>query len=222
MRCCLLLLLLITNAFAQRPTVLISGRVMGYVTNPIGDYDGLRLQPSAGEAVALRFPPHAAGSIIAIGPIGQRVDAESIAPHDRPNRGDEPAARPDREERRHDRGRMKPYRLIRLRQADTGPILDLRHLPPPPPQSGERVQTTGSLTGTLTDERGRLVGLLIDKMYLLELRPHQSDLLRALLTPADRIGFSGYQRPAAGFVNQTGRAVIRPLSLTIAGKTYAF
>ncbi len=209
--------LLITSAFAQPPTVLVSGRVTGYVTNPIGDYEGLRLQPPAGDAVALRFPPHAAGSVLAIGPVGQRVDAEAMAP-----RGGPDAVRPERAERRHDRGHVKPYRLLRLRQAETGTILDLRRLPPPTPQSGEFVQTSGTLTGTLTDGRGHLIGLLIDKTYLLELRPHQSDLLAPLLNPADRVGFSGYQRPAAGFVNQTGRAVIRPSSLTIAGKTYAF
>lgn len=207
-----IIFLLITNAFAQPPAILVSGRVMGYVTNPIGDYDGLRLQPPSGDAVALRFPPHAAGSVLTIGPVGQRVNAQAIAPH----------GGRAHEERRYERGRQKPYRLIRLRQADTGTILDLKHLPPPPPQSGTFVQTAGTLTGTLTDPRGRLVGLLIDKAYLLELRPHQSDLLQALLNPSDRIGFSGYQRPTAGFVNQTGRAIIRPLSLTIAGKTYAF
>ncbi|GAB3995203.1 hypothetical protein GCM10028807_34750 [Spirosoma daeguense] len=198
------------RAVAQTTTS-ISGRVLGYLANRVGDYDGLRLRIATGE-VHLSFPPHAAARIRPIAATGQQVTAD-VAPG---------LARPVPGIQTEEKNRTIPitYRLIRLRNEKSGITFQLADFPPPPPQSGQLVQSEGPLVKKLYDEQGRLTALLTDK-YLLELKPHQIEQISSLLDGVKRVGFTGFERTAEGFVNQTGRPVLHPTSLTIRGQTFA-
>ncbi|MFD1141082.1 hypothetical protein ACFQ4C_08180 [Larkinella insperata] len=202
------------RAVIQEPQS-VSGRVLGYLSNRIGDYDGLRLQTTSGE-IHLSFPPHAAARIRQLAAIQQRITAgvESVpagpAPH-----------RPSLGKKGEEGSQMKRinYRLIRLRSGDSGPVFQLADWPPPPPQQGQQVQAEGPLVRKIYDDQGRLSALLTDT-YLIELKPHQAEQISALLVGIQQLGVTGFARTVAGFVNQTGRTVLRPTSLTIRGQTF--
>lgn len=204
-----LLFMSLMRAVAQAPTS-VSGRVLGYLSNRIGDYDGLRLQTATGE-VRLFFPPHTAARIRQLVPIRQRItaDVESELGPARPGLGNEES-------------KTEPinYRLVRLRNGTSGLAFQLSDLPPPPPQQGQVVQAEGPLVKKLYDEQKRLTALLTDK-YLIELKPHQVEQISSLLLGVQRVGVTGFERTAAGFVNRTGRPVLHPTSLTIRGQTFS-
>ncbi|OZI06875.1 hypothetical protein BWI93_17940 [Siphonobacter sp. BAB-5385] len=185
----------------------VSGRVLGYVFNRIGDYDGLRLQTTAGE-VQLGFPPHAALSVRRLARTGQTITADV-----EPGAGGPGPARPPE-------ARLNRYRLIRLRNPSSGLVIQVADLPPPQPKSGSLVQAEGPLLKKIQDERGQLIALLTDK-YLIELKPHQAGQILPLLEGIQRLGVTGFERNAEGFVNQTGRTVLHPSTLTIRGQTFA-
>lgn len=205
-----LLLVSLIRAVAQTPAS-VSGQVLGYLANRIGDYDGLRLRTATGE-IHLSFPPHTAARIRQTATTGQRVTAD-LAP--RPGR-----PLPNIQEEEKHKIIAVSYRLIRLRNEKTGVVFQLADFPPPPPQSGQLVQSEGPLMKKLFDEQGRLTALLTDK-YLIELKPHQTEQISALLVGINRLGFTGFERTVNGFVNQTGRPVLHPTSLTIRGQTFA-
>ncbi|PMD90356.1 hypothetical protein BWI97_22975 [Siphonobacter sp. BAB-5405] len=202
----LFLLLWLSRETTQAQTS-VSGRVLGYVCNRIGDYDGLRLQTTAGE-VQLNFPPHAALSVRRLARTGQTITADV-----EPGTGGPGPARPPE-------ARLNRYRLIRLRNPSSDLVIQVAGLPPPQPQSGSLVQAEGPLLKKIRDERGQLIALLTDK-YLIELKPHQAGQILPLLEGVQRLSVTGFERTAEGFVNQTGRAVLLPSTLTIRGQTFA-
>lgn len=199
------------RAVAQAPAS-VSGRVLGYLSNRVGDYDGLRLQTATGE-VRLFFPPHTAARIRQLAPTRQRITADVEPRHAGPGPG-RPLGNEGSETEQTN------YRLIRLRNGTSGLTFQLSDLPPPPPQQGQLVQSEGPLVKKLYDEQRRLTALLTDK-YLIELKPHQVEQISSLLVGVKRLGFTGFERTAEGFVNQTGRPVLHPTSLTIRGQTFA-
>lgn len=206
-----------TNASAQNSAHL-SGRVLGYLSNRIGDYDGLRVRTGTGE-VHLLFPPHTAAKIRRLAPVGQLVGADV-----EPDRGGpghpRPVSGPASESATTGQPASPTYRLVQVRNAGSGIGFQVSDLPPPPPQSGKMVQTEGRLMGNMQDENGHLVALLTDK-YLVELKPHQADQISLLLEGAQRVGVAGYERMTDGFVNRTGLPLLHPTALTIRGQTFA-
>ncbi|NEU70779.1 hypothetical protein [Spirosoma agri] len=214
----LLFLAGLIRVVAQTPTA-VSGRVLDYLANRIGDYDGLRLQTAAGE-VYLFFPPHAAAQIRRLAATGQRIKADVEPGHGGPGH-----AKPVLEKSAGGVSTAEPatiptYRLIRLRNATSGTLLQLSDLPPPPPQPGVLVQTEGPLVAKMIDDHGDLIALLTDK-YLIELKPHQSEQISSLLVGVQRLGAVGFERNLDGFVNRSGRPVLHPTALTIRGQTFA-
>lgn len=207
-----LLFLSLLRAVAQAPTS-VSGRVLGYVSNRIGDYDGLQLQTATGE-VRLFFPPHTAARIRQLAPIRQRITADVEPERARPG-----PARPELSNE-GSKTEQTNYRLIRLHNGISGLAFQLSDLPPPPPQQGQLVQSEGPLVKKLFDEHGRLTALLTDR-YLIELKPHQVEQISSLLVGVGRVGVTGFERTAAGFVNRTGRPVLHPTSLTIRAQTFS-
>lgn len=209
---------------AAQPPASVSGRVMGYLSNRIGDYDGLQLRTGTGD-VQLLFPPHTAAKIRGVAAVGQRLVAD-IMPGDcspgqaRPAIGPPGSGPLPRETAEVDPSVARTYRLVRLRNAVSGAAFQLSDLPPPPPQSGRLVQTDGPLVGNMHDEHGQLVALLTDK-YLIELKPHQAEQISSLIEGVQRLGVTGYERATDGFVNQTGKPLLHPTALTIRGQTFA-
>lgn len=200
-----------TLTLAAQPAQTLSGRVLGYLANRIGDYDGLQLRTTAG-LVWLRFPPHTAAQLLKQGAVGQTVVVTAIRqpppPEPPGNAADNQAV-------------VAPvYRLVSLqnRAKKTGVRVD--DLPPPPPARGKLVEAEGPLTGTLTDATGRLSALLTDR-YVVDLKPHQGESIQELLVGIGRLGVVGYERTEPGFINKTGRKLIHPTALTINGQTFA-
>lgn len=205
----------LTSTSAQN-SVHVSGRVMGYLSNRIGDYDGLRLRTGTGE-IHLFFPPHTAAKIRRLATIGQVVGVDIEPGHGGPGHsGPGSGQSPD--------GVGEPailtYRLHQLRNAGSGAVFQLSDFPPPPPQSGRMIQTEGRLTGDMHDENGHLIALLTDK-YVVELKPHQADQISSLLEGVQQVGVAGYERTTEGFVNRTGLPLLHPTALTIRGQTFA-
>ena len=99
--------------------------------------------------------------------------------------------------------------------------VQLSNLHPPPPKPGNLVQAEGSVVSDMYDEQGQLSALVVDK-YLIVVPPHQAQQISSLMTGVQRLGFTGFERTQEGFVNRSGRAVIRPTSLTIRGQTFTF
>ncbi len=205
------------RVFAHTPTS-VSGRVLGYLSNRIGDYDGLRLQTSVGEAHLL-FPPHTASRILKLAATGQRIQADVEPQPGRPELA-QPGLGGPGETTETDRSTITTYRLIRLRNQTLGTSFQLADLPPPPPRQGQLIQTEGPLVSKIHSGQGQLTALLTDK-YLIELKPHQVEQISSLLTGVQRLGVTGFERTADGFVNRTGRPVLHPTTLTIRGQTFA-
>lgn len=207
----------LTSTLAQTPAH-VSGRVVGYLSNRIGDYDGLRLRTGTGE-VHLFFPPHTAAKIRRMAAVGQLVGADV-----EPDRGGPGHPRPSPGQTSESVTTGQPailsYRLVQLRNAGYGTAFQVADLPPPPPQAGKMVQTEGRLVGDMHDENGHLIALLTDK-YLVELKPHQADQISSLLEGVQRVGVTGYERMTDGFVNRTGLLLLHPTALTIRGQTFA-
>jgi hypothetical protein len=196
-----------TLTLPAQPTQSLSGRVLGYLANQVGDYDGLRLRTTAGVAW-FRFPPHTAAQVLKLAPVGQTVVATGIRhipPLARASDGQEAAT---------------DYRLMSLVNRTRKTSLQIADLPPPPPAQGKLVEAEGPLTGELRDDAGRLSALVTDR-YVIDLKPHQSESIQALLEGVRRLGVVGYERTAMGFVNKTGRKLIHPTALTINGQTFA-
>ncbi|WP_461083637.1 hypothetical protein [Spirosoma flavus] len=210
---CFLLLMILIQAKAQTTTS-VSGRVLDYLYNRIGDYDGLRLKTTTGE-VHLLFPPHTAARIRRVAAVGQSIIAEVEPGHGGPGHP-RPGVRPSET----DAVDIPAYRLIRLQNGRLKTGLQLADIPPPLPQSGPLVQAEGPLVEEMRDDHGRLSALLTDK-YLIELKPHQSEQISSLLVGVQRLGVAGFERIAEGFVNRTGRPLLHPTSLTIRGQTFA-
>ncbi|MBO0948466.1 hypothetical protein [Fibrella forsythiae] len=202
------------SALAQSPSF-ISGRVLGYLSNRIGDYDGLRLRTGATE-IHLFFPPHTAAKVRQLAGVGQLVTVDVEPGHGRPEHPRAGFGHPAEAVG----SVVLAYRLNQVRNVRSGALLQLWNLPPPPPQSGRLVQTEGRLVGDRHDENGQLVALLTDK-YLVELKPHQAEQISSLLEGVQRLGVAGYERTTDGFVNQTGLPVLHPTALTIRGQTFA-
>lgn len=203
----LLFLIGLGQGMAQSPR-LVSGRVLAYLSNRIGDYDGFRVQAKQG-VVAVYFPPHLAAKIRQLAIEGKAVELE-IGPG--PVGPGHPRT-PTPEEA------TMTYRLIGLRKTSHDPFLRLTDWPPPPPRAGQLVSTEGNLLESLVDDQGRLVAL-VTSQYLIELKPHQASAVQALLDGVKRIGAVGYRRADDGFVNRSGRPVLHPTALMIKGQTY--
>ncbi|MBD2753054.1 hypothetical protein [Spirosoma validum] len=209
---------------AAQPPASVSGRVLGYLSNRIGDYDGLRLRTGTGE-VQLFFPPHTAAKIRGLAAVGQLLVAD-VKPgdggpgHSRPGIAPPGLGQIPQETAEAEPPVIKTYRLMRLRNTSSGAAFQVSDLPPPPPQSGRLVQTEGRLVGDMHDENGQLVALLTDN-YLIELKPHQAEQISSLLEGVQRLGVAGYERAMDGFVNRTGRPLLHPTALTIRGQTFA-
>lgn len=195
-----LLLCWASAALAQTPFT-VAGKVMGYLANPMGDYDGLRLRTATGE-IRLRFPPHTAARVMKLATTGSTIEA--IA--DRRPPGPHHSEKGD-------------YMLISLNIPKSRTVVRLTDLPPPPPRPGRLVETEGPLISKLYDTSGQLIGLITDH-YIIELKPHQREQLRSILANVDRLGATGYPRPTDGFVNRSGRPLLRPTTLTIRGQTF--
>ncbi|GAB3745940.1 hypothetical protein [Spirosoma pomorum] len=196
-----------TLTLAAQPTQSLSGRVLGYLANQVGDYDGLRLRTTTG-VTWFHFPPHTAAQVLKLAPVGQTVVATGIRyspPPARTSDGQEAAP---------------VYRLTSLVNRSRKTSLQIADLPPPPPAQGKLAKAEGPLTGELRDDAGRLSALVTDQ-YVIDLKPHQSESIQALLEGVHRLGVVGYERTAVGFVNKTGRKLIHPTALTINGQTFA-
>lgn len=205
--------MLITGNLKQAEAqVTVSGKVIGFVYNRIGDYDGLRVQTEQGTAT-LAFPPHTAARVRELAAAGQRITAgtESGPHHPGP-----PAPMPGGEGPET----AGTFRLKSLRNDASGKQLSLRDIPPPLPKAGQLIQSEGELISKIVDGQGQLAALLTKK-YLIELKPHQAQQISSMLPGVQRIGFTGFERSAEGFVNRTGRPVIHPTTLTIHGQTFA-
>ncbi|MDQ1090414.1 hypothetical protein QE390_005018 [Siphonobacter sp. SORGH_AS 1065] len=212
---CFLLLIMLGEAEAQTVTS-VSGRVLDYLYNQIGDYNGLRLKPSKGSEVDVFFPPHTAARIRRQAAIGQQVKVDlDPSPNGPPHPGPV-LAKPTRK----NQSVIPAFRLIRLQNQRLKTTLSISDLPSPLPQSGPLVQSEGPVVGQMHDEQGRLIALLTNK-YLIELKPHQSEQISALLVGAQRLRVTGFERMSNGFVNRTGRPLLHPTSLTIHGQTFA-
>jgi len=180
-----------------------TGRVIAYEANRIGDYDGLRIRTAAGE-ISLQFPPHTAEAVRQLGAVGQTVAVQAESLGKLP--GNSPSPR---------------LRLISLQNKQTGRQLRLADLPPPSPETGKSIAIEEPLAGTWRDAEGRLVALRTTS-YLIALKPHQSEPIRAVLAGVKHIRVVGYERTARGFVNRTGLRLVHPTALTINKQTFAF
>lgn len=180
---------------------------MGYLSNRIGDYDGLQLRTATGKAW-LHFPPHTAAQVLKLAAVGQpvRVVVTNRPPMPRPPADKLPPPEP-------------AYELVSLQNRTTKTGFRPADSPPPPPSRGKLVEAEGPLTGQLHDDAGRLVALLTDR-FVVELKPHQGESIQELLVGVNRLGVTGYERTEPGFVNKTGRTLLHPTALTINGQTF--
>ncbi|WP_421830912.1 hypothetical protein [Larkinella sp.] len=215
----LVVLLLGGTGTTAQPPDSVSGRVQGYLSNRIGDYDGIRLRTNAGE-IRLHFPPHTAATIRRLAAAGQFISAQVEPEPPRPG-----PARPGSENSptatvasRESAGGT--YRIIQLKNPASGKAVRVADIPPPPPQLGRLIQIEGPLVKILRAETGQVIALLTDK-YMIELKPHQGEQISALLGGVKRLGVVGYERPTDGFVNRSGRPLVFPTTLTIRGQTFA-
>ncbi|GAB3257820.1 hypothetical protein GCM10027347_20640 [Larkinella harenae] len=180
-----------------------TGRVKAYDVNRIGDYEGFRIRTATGET-SVHFPPHVAEAVRKVALVGQPITIW-VEPHPGPAEA----------------GSLNRLRLVSLQHPQTGQRVRIADLPPPPPQAGKRIVVHEPLAGTLSDDRGQLIAIRT-ATYLIELKPHQSEAIRAVLAGSRSLQVVGYERTERGFVNQTGLRLIRPATLTIHGKTFAF
>jgi hypothetical protein len=199
-----------TITLAAQPPQILSGRVLGYLANRIGDYDGLQLRTTTGTAW-LRFAPHTAAQILKQAPIGQVILVTAIKQPAAPKLPANTDKRPPT---------ATTYQLISVRNRVKKTGFQVADLPPPPPAQGKLVDAEGPLTGKLYDDAGQLSALLTDQ-YVIDLKPHQGESIQALLSGVGRLGVVGYERTEQGFVNKTGRKLIHPTTLTINGQTFA-
>jgi len=199
-----------TITLAAQPPQTLSGRVLGYLVNRIGDYDGLQLRTAAG-VVWLRFPPHTAVQVLKQGTVGQAVvvtvSRQPSSPKLPGSTDNQTVATP-------------VYRLMSVQNRAKKVGFRVADLPPPPPAQGKLVEAEGPLTGKLYDDAGQLSALLTDQ-YVIDLKPHQGESIQALLSGVGRLSVVGYERTEQGFVNKTGRKLIHPTTLTINGQTFA-
>lgn len=200
---CLLLSLVQTYRLAAQPVQTLSGRVLGFHANRIGDYDGFQLRTSAG-TVWLRFPPHTAAQVLKQTPVGKTV---SVTATEQPQPLHAEATEPE-------------FHLMSVWIPTTKTGLSVSNLPPPAPTRGKLIKEESALMGELRDEAGRLSAPLTDR-HVIELKPHQGESVQALLMGVERLGVVGYERTEPGFMNKTGRKLIHPTALIINKQTYA-
>lgn len=199
---CLLLSLVQTYRLAAQPVQTLSGRVLCFHTNRVGDYDGFQLRTNT-RTLWLRFPPHMAAQVLKQTPVGKTV---SITATERSQPLHAEVAEPE-------------FHLMSVRVPTTKTELSLSSLPPPAPAVGKLIKEESALVGELRDDAGRLSALLTDR-HVIELKPHQGESVQALLVGVDRLGVIGYERTEPGFMNKTGRKLIHPTALIINKQTY--
>jgi hypothetical protein len=199
----LLLSLVQTYSLVAQPVQTLSGQVVGFHANRVGDYDGFQVRTNAG-TVWLRFPPHTAAQILKQTTVGKAVSVTAIG-----------QPQPVHIET------MEPVlHLVSVQVLGAKTELLLSNLPPPAPMKGKLIKEESRLMGELHDEAGQLSALLTSR-HAIELKPHQGESVQALLIGVERLGIVGYERTEPGFVNKTGRKLIHPTALIINKQTYA-
>jgi hypothetical protein len=179
----------------------ISGLVLDYGSNGIGDVDKLLLQ-LPGRKIWVRFPPHTASRVMNIGVKTTSVTI-TMAPSDKFS--------PDS---------LAVFELLSIHSASLGQGVLIRDMPPPPPEKGSEVEVTGHDPQFRLDDHGK-VGAFILGDKIVELRPGIGGSLIPLLQQAKEITIKGYERGTErGFVNSYGLAVVKPNSILIDKTSY--
>jgi hypothetical protein len=179
----------------------VSGVVVDYGANRIGDIDKLLLQ-CAGEKLWLHFPPHTAAQVINLAVKETTVQAGIGS---QAKRGQDS---------------LPVYEVMTLRSPSLGTSLQVRAIPPPPPDRGKETVVTGDSVQFRLDEQGRTSAIILGGR-LVPLHPKMAESLAPLLRQASAIEVKGYERdPADGFVNSLGLPVVKPYSINIDKTNY--
>jgi hypothetical protein len=179
----------------------ISGTVVDYAANGIGDIDKILLQ-RGNQNIWLHFPPHTAQQVMNVAVKNTTVYATvhngKMPPHD---------------------NRIL-YELISLRSDALGITINVYDIPPPPPMQGNEVEVKGNSIELKLNDRGEAAAFILSGK-LIEFHPHTAETLLPLMKQAHEIIVRGYQRnPSNGFVNNTGLPFIKPYTITIDNINY--
>jgi len=184
-----------------QPSGEISGTVVEYGSNAIGDIDKILLQQS-NQKIWLHFPPHTAQQVMNIAIKNTTIYATI-------DNGKKPP---------HDNSIM--YELISLRSDALGKIINVHDIPPPPPMQGNEVEVKGNNIQLKLDDKGNAAAFILSGK-LIEFHPHTAETLLPLMKQAHEIIVRGYERsPSDGFVNNTGLPIIKPSVITIDNINY--
>jgi hypothetical protein len=174
----------------------VSGIVIDYGSNKVGDIDKILLQ-QADKKIWLHFPPHTASQIMSVGAKNATVNAEVGAMN---------KMMPDN---------VPMSDLTSIQSAALGKTVFIHDIPPPPPSRGDEIEVKGSAAKFKLDDNGKVSAfILADK--IIELHPGMIETLVPLLQQAKEIIVKGYERGMGnGFVNVTGFPLVKPYNITI-------
>ncbi len=178
----------------------ISGKIVQYGANRMGDIDKIMLQTFAGQ-MWLHFPPHTAKKVLEIAQQNAMVKAEADQNNEAYN--DKPMGE-----------------LLSLESENQRQKIFIKDIPPPTPSTGIETEITGTSTELQTDEQGHAVGFILSGK-LVELNPKMSQALSVLLQRAKLISVKGVARSAGdGFVNAKGLVLVKPVTINIDNINY--
>jgi hypothetical protein len=179
----------------------ISGIVLDYGYNRIGDIDKILLQQS-NRKMWLHFPPHTASRVMNIG-IKTTTVTVTIRPSDKPS--------PDS---------LPEFAVVSIQSPSLGKVVFIHDIPPPPPEKGDEVEVTGHEVQFRLDEQGKVSAFILSDK-IVELNPATGETLVSLLRQAKDILVKGYERSLdKGFVNTTGLVLVKPYSIRIDQTNY--
>lgn len=185
----------------HKEAIVIKGTVLRYESNDAGDIDKMAIEQDD-EIFLLHFPPHTAQQVLSIATIKSSVSV---------------MARTGKE---HKDAVGRLYELISITTNGSDKMIEIKSIPPPPPEQGEEVEITGTGIEIKKDAAGRTKAFILSGR-LIAVPPHAADNLEPLLNKVQTITVRGNKRNASdGFVNSNGLAVIKPYSITINGTIY--
>ncbi|SDL40181.1 hypothetical protein [Siphonobacter aquaeclarae] len=179
----------------------VTGKVNGFADNVHLDINRLQIEKAGQGMLTFEFRPHTASAVTGVAQAGDNVE---IAYDTQPN--DEAIV----------------YRLHRITNLNTGQVVDVDQLPPPPRiPPGQRAEVFNiSNPEVITDGYGGIAALKVPGR-LFHFKPEQVEDIQALIKNARQCTLLAVNRSDdQGFVNSDRDKVYIVISITINNKTF--
>lgn len=178
----------------------LKGTIQAYNSNPHLDVNSLQLKTTDGETTVVEFFPHTAQAVMQAAPIAAPVE---LAITTRPN--DEAVV----------------YRLVSIKNLNSGAEVVMRNLPPPPEVPGYNIENFNLKNpDVVTNNNGNIVALRKGDLFF-HFKPRAVDDISGLIKSYHDFSLQAVRRgDHLGFVNIKHDKVYIVLSITINNNTF--